>query len=104
MIDLIDLPELPEPSFTIDLEPPVVWNGGEFKQLVLREPRTGEVRQADEQLRGGITQAGLQLRSIHLVSKVSGVPVPVIELMGISRLNLAMAYLGPFLNFGPKTG
>lgn len=93
------------PSMTVAIEPPVTFDGREYRELVLREPRAGEVRQADEQVRNGATMSNLRNREHHLVSKVSGVPLPVIEKLGISRITLAMEYLNRFfLDGGPRTG
>lgn len=105
MSDFLDnLPPLPPASYTIEIDPPVTFSGGEYKQLVLREPKAGEVRQADEQLRLGVTQHALDNRNIHLIAKVAGVPVPVVELLGVTRVKIAMAYIDPFLAYGPETG
>lgn len=102
--DPFALPKLPPPSYTIVLDPPVKHNGADYVQLVLRAPKAGEVRRADEQLRGSSALPQLDLRNIHLVSMVSGAPVPVIEQIGVHELNLAMAYLNLFLAYGPATG
>jgi hypothetical protein len=95
--------ELPA-TFSLELAKPISFDGREFATLVLREPRVKEVLQADEQLRHGVTPASLRNREIHLVSKVAGVPLPVVEQINISALNAAMAYLNPFLNSGQVTG
>lgn len=98
-----DAAELP-PSKTITINPPIKHAGASYDAIVLREPTVGEVRKADKQLGPGITQETLRLRSIWLVSFVSGVPVPVLEQVGISTLNRAMAYLTPFLESGRGIG
>lgn len=100
MSDTTDLPA----TFSLELAKPVTFDGREFTTLVLREPRVKEVLQADEQLRHGVNPGSLRNREIHLVSKVAGVPLPVVEQINISALNAAMAYLNPFLNGGPETG
>lgn len=92
------------PSMTVPIEPPVTFDGKEYRELVLREPKAGEVQQADQQVRNGATMSNLRNREHHLVAKVSGVPLPVIEKLGISRITLAMEYLNRFLDGGPRTG
>ena len=94
--------EIPS-SYTVTLDPPVKYDGRDYRELVLREPRAGEVRQADEQVRNGATMSNLRNREHHLIAKVSGVPFPVVEQAGVSRITLAMAYLNRFLAPAPET-
>lgn len=92
------------PTLTIPIDPPVAFEGREYGQIILREPRAGQVRQADEQVRGGVTMAAMRTREHHLVASVSGLPFPVVERLPVSRVTLAMEYLNRFLAVGRQTG
>jgi hypothetical protein len=104
MTDPFTLPDLPPSTYCIPIDPPIEFQGGKFDQLVLREPRTGEVRMADELVRTLGKPSEHTNRNIHLIAKVAGVPVPVVEQAGVTRTNIAMAYLSLFLGYGPVTG
>jgi hypothetical protein len=93
------------PSKTITFAEPIRFDGRDYTEIVLREPRIGEMRQANEQLRNGVTSAALDNRAMHLISKVTGIPFPVVERLPVSAANEAMVYLGLFINSsGPVTG
>ena len=100
---LAGLEQIPA-SLTIPIDPPVNFGGADYAQIVLREPTVDEVRQAEEQLRFGRTPHAVRNYEIHLVSKCSGVPLPVIQKMGVSRVLAAMAYISIFLGVGRGTG
>jgi hypothetical protein len=85
-------------TMTIDLGTPISFDGREYGQVILREPRIGEVRIANEQLKNGITAAAAEQRNMHLIAKVSGLPFPVVEQLPISIANKATAYLSVFIN------
>jgi hypothetical protein len=95
---------VPEPTLTLEISPPIKAGDREYDQLILREPKVIEVRQADMQLRNGVHPESLRNRSIHLVSRVSGTPVTVVEQLPISTLNRATAYLNGFLELGQAIG
>lgn len=102
MSDADPFAEIP-PSFTVTLSAPIKVDGREYAELVLREPRQSELRQAQEQLRVGGLHAVTNYET-HLISKVAGVPVPVVEQVGVSRVVLAMRYISRFLDSGQATG
>lgn len=101
---LAGIAALPD-SLTIPIEPPIAFQGANYTQIVLREPKIDHVRQAQEQLRSGqnIPHNETNYR-MHLVSKVAGVPFPVVQQMGVSRINAAMAFLNLFMFAGLGTG
>jgi hypothetical protein len=95
----------------IPIDPPI--NEGPpghrvISQLVLREPKEAEVRRADQHTEKypayQVPMRALRVKELYLVSYVSGVPVPVIEQLGISRIVLAIDYLNRFLVSGRQTG
>ena len=99
--NLADLPA----TMTLPLDPPIEFNGGQYSSLTLREPTADEARKAEEQLRSNpMLPHNRRNRQIHLVSLVSGVPVPVIQKLGVSKLQTAMVYLNLFLDVGHGTG
>lgn len=101
---LAGLAALPD-SLTIPIEPPIVWQGTTCSQLVLHEPKIDHVRQAQEQLRNGASMPHNETNyRMHLIAKVSGVPFPVVQQMGVSRINAAMAFLNLFMFAGLGTG
>ena len=95
--------DFPEPSKTIQITPPISFEGREYTDLVLREPTAGEVLVGDMQLRNGVTQEALRTRQMHIISRVAGVPVPVIQKLRISQQNEAWAYVSAFLDIGLAT-
>lgn len=98
-----DTTELPA-SLTLALPKPIDFDGQQYTQLILREPKVKDVLRAAEQLRNGVTMAAMINQKIHLLALVAGVPVPVIEATNISILNKGIAYLDPFLTDGQGTG
>jgi Phage tail assembly chaperone proteins, E, or 41 or 14 len=95
---------LPPPTLTIELAPPIEHDGGRYEALVLREPTTGDVLLGDMQLRNGTTHENLRQRQIHIIHRVAGVPVPLVQKLPISKFNQAWVYVSAFLDAGPPTG
>jgi hypothetical protein len=95
---------LPPPTLTIELSPPIEHDGGKYEGLVLREPTAGDVLLGDMQLRNGGTHENLRLRQIHIIHRVAGVPVLLVQKLPISKYNQAWAYISAFLDYGPPTG
>ena len=50
---------------------------------MLREPTTGEVLLAEQQLRRGMTPETTRLYYLHLIGKVGNMPVPVVNLLPV---------------------
>lgn len=102
---LAGVAELPS-SLTIPLEPPIEIPGiGKYDQLVVREPTADEVRQAEEQLRAGEhLPHARRLYQIHLVAKCSGAPVPIVQKLGVAKLQIAYGYVSLFLGAGLGIG
>lgn len=98
-----DSSELP-PTLDIALDPPLEVKGGRYDVLRLREPKTIEVRQAESHMRTSVNVETMRRYQIALVAKVADVPEPVVELMPISVLNRAVAYLMGFIEPGQGTG
>lgn len=86
--------ELPA-ELVIELEPPIVFQGANFAELRLREPTSGAVRKAEVHLKSTTSEA-MRLYQIALVSNVTGMPIPAVEMLPISKLNRAASYLGAF--------
>ncbi len=95
---------LPPPTFTIEINPAIEHEGGRYEALVLHEPTTGDVLLGDMQLRNGASHEGLRQRQIHIIHRVSGVPVLVVQKLPISKFNQAWAYISAFLDSGRATG
>lgn len=93
-----DLP----PSITIPLTRPVTFDGKEYRELVVREPRQSEVTRARGQLKIGGMQGAANYET-HLVAMCADVPVPVIEMAGASRVAWAITFINSFLAAGPVT-
>lgn len=91
-------------SLTIPLEPAISFGGTDYTQIMLREPTSDEVRQAEEQLRFGRTPHAMRNYEMHLVAKAAGVPLPVVQKMPVSRVQAAMMYISIFLGAGRATG
>jgi len=104
MADDMQMVQAPDTTKTIIIRPPISFKGGTFDMLVLREPMSGEVRKAEGQMRNNLSNEGLRLMNTHLISMVSGWPVPVIEQIRISDFNEAAAYLQNFIEAGLGTG
>ena len=96
--------ELPS-SFTLPIDPPIPHSGTAYDQIILREPKADHVRKAEEQLRNGPhLPHNRRNYEMHLVANVSGAPFAVVQQIGVARLNVAMAYLNSFLDYGQGTG
>jgi hypothetical protein len=91
-------------TLVIDIDPAIPHKGGTYSQLPLREPRVGEVRKAEGQMRNGINSESIRNYNIHLVSFVSNWPVIAVEMLPISKLNEAVQYLEGFIERGRATG
>jgi hypothetical protein len=88
-------------SFTLTLAEPIAHAGTTYSELVLREPKADQVRQAEEQLRTGAhLPSNTRNYEMHLIAKASGAPFGVVQQIGIARLNVAMGYLRLFLAYG----
>jgi hypothetical protein len=92
------------PTLSIQLAPPIVFKGGNYTSIELREPKAGEVRKAEGQMRNGIHSESLRLYNMHLISMVSGLSIPVLELVPIGQFNEAAEYLAGFIESGRGTG
>ena len=95
-----DLPD----TLTVELKTPIELKGQRHTELVLREPRAIDVRQAESHLRASVNVETLRKYQIALIAKVAGVPEPVVEAMAITQLNEAAAYLQGFIEAGRKDG
>lgn len=97
------LDELPA-SYTIELLNPIVFGGGTWTEITLREPMVEERQQAEQHLRNGNMPHAQSLYQMALIAKVSGVPMPVVQRMPVRKVNEAMFYLSGFLFGGLPTG
>lgn len=96
--------ELPA-SWSIPLSPSVSFNNQEYTELSLREPTADEVRKAEEHLRAGPMLPHCRRNyQMNLIAMVSGLPLPVVQKIGVAKVQMAMAYLGLFLAAGQGTG
>ena len=98
---------MPDPTRTIDLDPPVeAKDGAVYTELRLSEPTGGQVLNAEKHLKGAsIGPADLRMYSLTLVSQNSGLPFSVIrDLMPITVINEATRYLQSFIEAGQETG
>lgn len=95
----------PAPELVIDLDPPLeVKDKGKFERLELREPDTSTVAKAEQLVAKGFNIESLRRYKLKLVADVSGVPLPIVELMPIRVLNRGAAYLQGFIESGRRTG
>ena len=83
---------MPEASLTLTLTTPIVGkDGAKFTEIVLREPRAGEIERSlavpDAQ--------GIDI-DMKLISLVAGVPMSVVEELPVSTHQAATAYLNSF--------
>lgn len=95
-----DLPEV----MTIEVKPPVEFKGRTYAEIVVREPTAKQVRQAEQNMGSGVTMGSMRNRKIWLVSLAADIPVPAVEMMPISAVERAAAYLEGFINAGLETG
>ncbi len=104
-----DLPAAPEgmpDQYVVELDPPIVANGGEVTKLDLREPRGGELNRAEALLgRGAMPLPGAVRRyQARLIQEVSGVNALAVGQLPIRKSREAMRYLEGFVNSAPATG
>jgi hypothetical protein len=92
------------PELVIDVDPPVILKNGTYNELRLREPKAGEVRQAEFHLRASVNVESMRRYQIALIARVSGWPEPAVEGVPISKLNEASAFLQGFIEGGRPTG
>jgi hypothetical protein len=89
----------------IVIDPPVEFSDGKtYDHLHLAEPLAGQMRQAENELKGEVNVYTLRSYQIALVSHCSGVPRGVIEKMRISQVDEASAFLQRFTRGGRATG
>lgn len=92
-------------TISIAVEPPVRFTGIDYASIDLREPSGGEVRAARTHLSGkGNPLFNMRRMQMHLVQVTSGLPMPVVEGLRVTLLEEASAWLGRFIDTGPKTG
>jgi hypothetical protein len=102
MSDTTERAELPD-QVTISLSPPVVFDRRDYAQLVVREPRAGEVLMAEQQVKNSVNPWTIRNRQIHLIAKCSDVPLPVVEMLPMRKFNEAWAFISPFFTVGLET-
>ncbi len=102
MSDTTETKDLPD-QITIALNPPVVFDQREYPQLVLREPRAGDVLLAEQQVKNSVNPWTIRNRQIHLIAKCADVPLPVIEKLPMRKYNQAWAFISPFFDAGLET-
>jgi hypothetical protein len=95
-----DLPR----SLTIEIDPPIEWNGRTFSEMRLEEPKGKQVRRAEQELATGANFATLRAYQFALVSQCSGIPVQVIDEMWIGDIQKAADFLARFMPGGLGTG
>lgn len=93
-----DLPD----ELVITLRKPVSLGSETCERLVLREPTAGEVDKAQKAGRG--PDGSGTTSDMVLVALVSGVPKPLVALIGYRDFDKAVKYLGGFMGDGPETG
>ena len=80
----------PPPSpFVLTLEEPIVFGRDTHEALTLREPTLGELDKA-------MRHPAAIRQMILLTSQTAGVPLPVAERVGVSRLREIAAFFRPF--------
>lgn len=87
--------ELP-PELLITLGEPITFQGKEYRVLELSEPNFRKVRDASKVVGKVLSVEAMYDMGIELVSKVSGVPVCVINDLPSSILDEAVAYVTGF--------
>jgi hypothetical protein len=102
MSDTAEPTELPD-QITIVLSPPVTFDGREFSQLVLREPRAGDVLTAEEQVKNSVNPWTIRNRQMHLVARCADVPFPVVSKLPMRKFNQAWGFVLPFFDAFPAT-
>ena len=95
--------ELPQ-VLTIEIDPPVEWNGKTYSELRLEEPIGRMIQKAEQELSSGASFAALRNYQFSLVSNCSGVPRAVIEQMRISQIQKAADFLARFMPGGLGIG
>lgn len=93
--------EIKERTRTVDLPEPVTFNNITYSQLDLRVPRIGELKKAQTHLKGNPDSDTRML--IVLVSLVTGMPEPAVEMIDFDVVMEAAEFLLGFMPTPPKT-
>lgn len=86
-----------ENTLTIELDPPIEWNGKAYAALELREPTLGDMDVASK-------QSGNFAVTAMLISKVAKVPLQVALQVPISVATRAGMFFEGFMPPSPTTG
>lgn len=101
---MADDPAVTAPALRVPLRAPVEVPGvGTVSELAFRVPRLGDLKG----VRIRITTEGVELDTSDLfliASRLAGVPLSVIEGLGLDDLAAAGAVIGPLSSMFPKTG
>ena len=95
----VDLPD----QITIYLTPPITFDNREYSQIVLREPRAGDVLLAEEQVKNSVNPWTIRNRQMHLIARCGDVPLPVITKLPMRKFNQAWGFVLPFFEAIPAT-
>ena len=85
---------------TLTIDPPIEHNGGTIAELRLREPRAGEVKNAEAVLRDGTDVDRLRWYQTKLIASVSGVPADALAKLRIGLFRQAADFLDGFTSAG----
>ena len=104
--ELPDAPGENETDLVIALDPPLRSNGGEVHELVLREPKAGELRKAEDLLGKQASPLPGPVRKYQakLIEQVTGLGPLVVGQLPISKSKEAMRFLEGFEKSAQETG
>ena len=105
-VDLPELPENPPDQHVVELDTPILANGGEVARVELREPRGGELNKA-EALLGRQTPplpGNVRRYQMRLIQDVSGLNALAVGQLPIRKSREAVRYMELFVNSAPATG
>ena len=73
-----------------------------WDEIPLREPKAIHVKRAEAELKA-MTPEAMRAYEFRLISEVSGIPIPALHEVPVSRLNEAATYLASFVEGGRVT-